>query len=216
MSFLSRFSFQQQLVAIFIFIGSIVVGGGFMYIEKSTENKKLHEYIISAEEQIMHLEEQIMQLEDTPKQTKIEKLEVEKKETPSVSLISTGSPCDRIERGRCVIDDFNVLTPNGGERLCLGDMFNITWKVPGDVESIKVILQNTEKSYTIGSFPATYNETGEKNTGEGLFPWTVGKTTDRSLARAGETYKIVINASYKGYLVADLSDTIFSVITCEG
>ena len=133
--------------------------------------------------------------------------------TTAVSNNSAQEPgwvCTGEAKRGCARPDFNLVAPNGGEILCLGNNFTIQWKVPPDVESVTLTLrQGSSTSIPIGTFPASYNETGEKN-GEGSLPWDINGVPE------GDAYEMWINASYKGSSVNDVSDGLFAIRKCQG
>jgi len=107
-----------------------------------------------------------------------------------------------------------VVKPNGGENLCLDDVFNISWEHK-NLRFIKVYIRKAGGTMNyIGTFPADFNETGEK--GKGIYPWKVGKTLVGTLTE-DYIYEIVI----WGFIndinkIEDNSDNLFSLIFCEG
>lgn len=116
-----------------------------------------------------------------------------------------------------------LLSPVGGENLCLGDDFNIQWEGSPDITDFNIVIRNNNTSYPLGSYPISYNEEG-KNNGKGLVPWKVGDTKGGVLLREREGYQIIINGTYpitpdnKKYntLITDFNITPFSIINCQG
>ncbi len=109
-----------------------------------------------------------------------------------------------------------IVSPNGGEALCLNKEFTIRWESQG-LSTVTVYLSipsTLPASYSLGTFPADYNETGKRGSGE--FVWTVGKTENGAKIKEGSAYNIIINSTDGGSLIADTSDNIFSILACEG
>ena len=130
--------------------------------------------------------------------------------------------CDFRDRRGCARRDFNLIYPNGGETLCIGDTFNIKWRVPKDVKTVILTLREGGGyqdivNLVLGVFPSSYNETGLKN-GSGVYPWVVPWLPD------GDAYEMWINATYSAhdsydtysYYVNDVSDEMFSIRSCKG
>ena len=122
------------------------------------------------------------------------------------------SPCDftNNEVG-CGRDDLYLISPNGGERFCIGDDKIISWKAPVDAESITIKLRESGlygNSFNVDTFPASFNESGKQN-GEGATLWKIPQIVDDSLV-----YKLWVNIVYGGSSINDSSDSVFSIQKC--
>jgi len=108
-----------------------------------------------------------------------------------------------------------VISPNGGETICLDENFIIEWESKG-IDSVKLfLLAGGGGWYNLGGFPATYNEAEEK--GKGTYVWKVGETKQgKGVFGEGEAYKIQIESAYDNVPVIDISDGVFSIIICKG
>lgn len=105
-----------------------------------------------------------------------------------------------------------IISPNGGETLCLNDESIIKWESKGvKTISLRVIKQafgNTNYYYIgLNAVPATYNEAGIP--GKGVATWKVKNIP------VGDGYKIEI-MSAETPAVSDTSDGTFSIILCKG
>jgi hypothetical protein len=106
-----------------------------------------------------------------------------------------------------------VVSPNGGERICLGSVVPIEWESQG-VKIVKVTIRAGGTTYyTLGEYPATFSETGER--GKGSFDWKAGVTKSRSLPE-GYTYEVLLSSGDAGPPYSDTSDDPFSLVRCEG
>jgi cell division protein FtsB len=107
-----------------------------------------------------------------------------------------------------------IVSPNGGENLCLNSETTIEWESKGvDVVSVRIMKQAFEGTnyYYIDDLSAvssTYNEEGVP--GKGLAVWKVKNIP------VGQGYKIEIMSAGSASRVSDISDSVFSVIVCEG
>lgn len=108
-----------------------------------------------------------------------------------------------------------LVAPNGGERLCIGKDFVVKWE-SGGLKTVNFYIRQGSQSaiYPIGVYPADFNETSRKGSGE--FVWRVGTTSGGVKLQEGYAYEVIANSTDGGSLIADTSDNIFSVLTCEG
>lgn len=114
-----------------------------------------------------------------------------------------------------------ILAPNGSEELCIGEETFIEWESQGVNAVILHLLENylsNKMTYNIGSFPATYNETGEL--GVGRMPWNAGYYINNNKINPNNdiyySYKIEI-LGYdvnKNLVGSDISDDFFYIINC--
>jgi len=125
--------------------------------------------------------------------------------------------CDRVDNGRCVLDDFNLLYPKGGETLCIGDTIDIKWNAPDKIEEVNLILMDVKDrekllynaSYKLGTFPAK----------DGVYQWKVGDVPEGVLNES-DSYDLIINTTLMvepkyGFLTADFTKELFSIKKCD-
>ena len=83
------------------------------------------------------------------------------------------------------------------------------------MKSVVIFIAEPDmQRFRIGSYPADYNETGEK--GNGLVVWEAGTYSEGGIIPESEAYEITITSSTDGYNYADVSDTTFFLRRCEG
>jgi hypothetical protein len=107
-----------------------------------------------------------------------------------------------------------VISPNGGEDLCLKEDTFIEWESNG-LDAIDISLSVENGSSNIGRYPATNNEIGEE--GIGRMPWKAGSYFyEKYYQREGyKTYKITITGKdEEGNTFTDSSDGYFSLSNC--
>lgn len=109
-----------------------------------------------------------------------------------------------------------VIFPNGGERICIGDELVIKWKSSG-LKTVTLHLQpNPQRpveDIILGSFPSSFNEEG-KETGMGAYTWKV-------FAKEGYAYNMLLTGqpamiAPAQKVIYDSSDNVFSIINCDG
>lgn len=139
--------------------------------------------------------------------------------TIEVASIATSAPVK--------IEPFlDLLSPAGGESLCIGDDYNISWKGSKEFNTIDVYLVRGSKSnsttYPLGSFPVSYNESGENN-GEGTYPWKVGHTNGGIVLQPNEVNRIILNGCYPNAgsdtsctMILNKNAKSFSMLDCRG
>ncbi|MFH1671613.1 MAG: hypothetical protein ABH889_02475, partial [Candidatus Portnoybacteria bacterium] len=109
-----------------------------------------------------------------------------------------------------------LVSPNGGEYLCLGEDFIIRWE-SDNLRTVDLWIKQAggqSARYPLGSFPADFNESGKSGTG--LTVWKVGDTTGGIKLKEGNTYEILINGYSDKPAVNDVSDGVFSILLCQG
>ena len=97
-----------------------------------------------------------------------------------------------------------VVSPNGGEKLCLNKPASIKWTA-NDIKVITLSIKNSDFTYTIGSYPAA----------NGSVSWKVGDILDIGVLPAGASYKIENKSKDEGTNYADVSDKVFTVAKCQ-
>lgn len=106
-----------------------------------------------------------------------------------------------------------IISPNGGENLCLGDNFNIKWESKG-LETVELYISKPQAaSYPLGAYPADFNEINEP--GWGMFVWKVGTTSGGINLREGNAWTITIS-NPDNPEINDRTDGVFSILQCEG
>lgn len=120
----------------------------------------------------------------------------------------------------------DMLSPKGGENLCNGDNFNISWKGSKEFDTVDVYLARgpigNHTTYPLGSFHSSYNETGEKN-GEGNYSWKVGHTQAGIELPPDESNRIILNGCYPNQgrdtgctMILNNSPKSFNTLDCRG
>lgn len=105
---------------------------------------------------------------------------------------STGYPIDEVKPG------VHVISPNGGESLCMSKTTPIRWEANG-VETVTINLKDADFTYTIGSFVAASK----------TISWKVGDILDIGVLPAGKSYQIEIKSKDAGTNYSDASDKVF-------
>ena len=107
----------------------------------------------------------------------------------------------------------HIISPKGGEQLCMGENYVISWESKG-IETVGISLTYQRTGYNIKTVLATRNETGNpKDEGKGEYVWKAGSFGDVGTVGEGETYKIQLSGDSGKIL--DTSD-YFSIINCKG
>lgn len=103
-----------------------------------------------------------------------------------------------------------VLTPNGGESLCLGEQIAIEWESNGVTAVTLSIVRYGMDRKTISSYPATFNSS---EVGKGKVYWEVGKVED-GILDANYDYELGIYSDEGDISTYDNSDTLFVIEDC--
>jgi len=90
-----------------------------------------------------------------------------------------------------------VVYPNGGEELCLGESFSIKWRHKG-VTSVRVVLQSASHVYDLGVAESA----------EGILKDAL------KIIEPGNTYQVVLSGVH-GKAVSDVSDSFFAIRQCQ-
>lgn len=120
----------------------------------------------------------------------------------------------------------DLLSPKGGENLCRGDNYNISWKGSKEFDTVDVYLIrgpiSNHTTYPLGSFPSSYNETGESN-GEGSYTWKVGYTKTGIELPPDESNRIILNGCYPYQgnntgclMILNKDPRSFNILDCRG
>lgn len=112
-----------------------------------------------------------------------------------------------VKNGACILSNFRLISPNGGEQLCLGEEYEIKWKNPTDMKFVNVFIREGNTTRKIGTYPANFNETGEKGYGSAIW---------KANTKEGYIYEVIVNSDYNARLVSDTSDDVFSIVNCQG
>lgn len=115
------------------------------------------------------------------------------------------------------VRSLRVISPNGGETLCVGDKFAIKLDVQ-NVETISLVLvayHPSSESYNyVGNFSGL-NEAGEY--GQWLFDWQVGDFESQFTDLDDDTaYKLKVVSVDGASETEDYSDAVFHIIKCKG
>lgn len=117
----------------------------------------------------------------------------------------------------------SLLSPVGGEQLCLGDKFNIKWESKG-LKFVRLILREPNgQSHYIDTLSPTHNSSVQ---GSGDYLWDIGTYTGGynssvgGRVKANEGYLITINAQYdsdRGYstVINDEDNGVFAIKECR-
>lgn len=112
----------------------------------------------------------------------------------------------------CVPYLLTLISPNGGESICIGETFTIKWKGPADMETVSIWLStpqgNTEK---IVETLAVNNVEGDVGFGE--FEWEGTKVFGAPFTPKN-IYKVNLNTNYDGVLLLDSSDDLLELKNC--
>lgn len=114
-----------------------------------------------------------------------------------------------------------VVSPVGGEKMCLGKKFNLEWEYAG-VKSVRATAYLPgEGIYYLGVFPANSLESGKKGAeeGRGSYAWDIGKAitgNTTSMMKPGDMYEITIeDADIDGNSVKGKSSGTFTISNCN-
>jgi len=205
-------------------------------IEKELLIEQKESAVVELSDEIDSLEGEVGQLniELGQKDSNISNLEEELADTKG----SLGSKiqqlsCEGVWRnGKCTGKPLALLSPTGGETMCIGDEFNIEWQ-SGQltfVKPVQIAIIGNDIKFVIGNYPVSFNETGESN--YGLIQWKAGSyeyeksswniPSNGNLLKQGSAYQIEITSvtEYMGtdeivQNVRDISKP-FQLIDCRG
>lgn len=116
-----------------------------------------------------------------------------------------------------------VVSPVGGEKMCLGKKFNLEWEYVG-VKSVRATAYLPgEGYYYLGVFPANSLESGKKGTekGRGSYSWDIGQAitgNTTSMMKPGDMYEITIEDAGidgNGSAVKGKSSDTFTIANCD-
>ncbi len=184
------------ILVVAMIITVLVAGGGVYWWQHSALETVKNEL----EQQISYLQDKLIQIEGV-------KIELEEQ------IDALGKQINELTKEPEYY--VRIVSPNGGENLCVDENFNIQWEHKGLV-SVRILsyLPGEGTGY-IGTFPADLNETGEA--GKGIYNWEIGSMFYGGELEEGTTYKIIIeDASASDSSIKDESDSIFSILSCEG
>lgn len=128
------------------------------------------------------------------------------------------------EQNKALGRSLRVISPNGGESLCLGESVIIRWEAKG-IDAVTVRLEQISGAglkqwHLVNSTFAVLSESGEPNIGEIL--WKVGEHFYQNDGyywpeiTAGYSYRVTIIRSDDGPMIYDDSDKVFSILNCKG
>ena len=196
---------KYLIVIITAIVIALIIGSG-MYL--------WHLTVLEKAEKAMQLQNNKLQQQISALKSQLDKETAEENESNQKGgkepLYQEGSGTEPTEQSERYV---RIISPNGGESVCLGGKFNIRWESKG-VETVSLRLigetMGTSVYYYIGmnSVPATYNDYGTP--GEGFVPWEVKNVPE------GQGYKIEIESADFGPKVKDESDKVFTILSCKG
>lgn len=141
---------------------------------------------------------------------RITRMEMQEKNALSKKMVIQGSG----DTQKPVDVSLRVISPNGGENVCIGQDLKIQWEHTG-MKTVSVWVKeltagsNNGVQRLVGNFPADFNETGAM--GSGLALWKVNTS-------AGYVYEVRITgkAMNESLEMSDTSDNVFQVVNCAG
>lgn len=183
-----------SIIIVTVIITALIVGGGMYWWQLSVLEKAKNEI----QEQSNELQQQINNF-----QNQLNQITTEKNELQQQIDELTKEPERYVK----------IVSPNGGESICLDDEFIIEWDSKEvDVVSVRVMKQAFQGTnyYYIGlnAVRATYNESGIS--GKGVTVWKVKDVP------VGDGYKMEIMSAGSDSRVRDTSDGVFSILLCKG
>jgi len=198
---------QIALLIPLVLFPALIVGGGVYLWEHSSRITERAEL----QQQIDELQTQVVQATQATSgkdmlQEQLETIINERDELEKTLEELTKKP-DRY---------LTLISPNGGEQLCLGDEFLIQWE-SNNIQAVQLFITGGGAiggTYPLGDALAESNETGEK--GSGVFVWTAGDTQVGIKLPEGFSYSLTIRSSTSEYFVSDASSEVFSLVNCKG
>ncbi|MCL5011236.1 MAG: hypothetical protein M1127_03475 [Patescibacteria group bacterium] len=141
---------------------------------------------------------------------KLETLLLKNNTNPTSSKVANNNS-DIVKRS------LRVISPNGGETLCIGEKITIKIDIR-NVEVMSLVLvgyNSSGESYNyIGDFSGL-NESGKY--GEWALDWQTGDFENQySDLNDNIGYKLKVESADGGVHIEDLSDKIFHIISCQG
>ena len=194
------------IVAVAI-ITALVVGGGVYLQQKSVIKNERNEIVETVrgefQQEIANLKAQLSQLKETQETAPAEAPTDEEVKPPEQEEPVVKPPVDPIVEKASYI---KVLSPNGGEKLTKGKMYNIKWNCPDDVAGTDVIdiyikdKRAGDKGITsINSLPV--NCCIEK------YSWQI-----EDIPSGGNCFKIQLRGVAGSADIIDESDNYFSIV----
>ena len=201
---------ENILILVVAIIITLAVGGGVYWWQHSV----LEDVKNELGQQINDLKNQLLQIEEerTGLEQQVDHLKDQLVQIEEARIVLQGQIGELTKEPERYV---RIVSPNGGENLCMGKDFNIQWEHKGLV-SVRILsyLPGEGTGY-IGTLPADLNEMGEK--GKGIYSWKIGSMFYGGELEEGTTYKIILeDASTPNSSIKDESDNIFSILTCEG
>lgn len=189
------------LLFVIIIVGSVV----FWWQRNSIE-----ELQAVYERSRYELQSEMLQL-----QTKFDLLQAEKDNVSRERPEPTRRACKgKWENNNCIEPMITLLSPNGGETLCMGQKSMIRWEHTGSINVYISFGRPGGSYFYLPLLAADLNEQGKKGYGE--YEWIIGKTSGGDLPES-TTYEANIQGAASGdTYIEDKSDGIFSIIQCQG
>lgn len=104
-----------------------------------------------------------------------------------------------------------VVSPKGGDVLCLNQPNEISWNAPPDLQTVVVSLDTSVTFNRLGEFPAVQQT--ENGIGSGKTMWNMKNEAGFPVAES-EVYRISLSGNINGQQIRTTSDQIFSVKSC--
>lgn len=108
----------------------------------------------------------------------------------------------------------HVISPNGGERLCIGSTYKIRWESWG-VDTVVLSVRDRYKTsldYPLGAHRATSTDSG--TSGTGYYMWKVGTSFGIPLP-ASSNYEVYLKSVSGSQNYSDTSDRVITVKHCQ-
>ena len=116
----------------------------------------------------------------------------------------------------------DMLAPDTSAGLCLGEDVVIEWQTAEAINLVSVRLIGPNGTWDIGSFPASYNETGADDH-SGQLAWTVGEVGQGGSVGEAEGYQLAVVGhlpprirELTDDIVEDTSGRPFAIQDCRG
>jgi len=202
------------VISLIVVVAMFIIGGGIFAQQQRQENRLLQQQYEDLREETVQLASNRdslqavnneLQEELEVRLVNIESLRVQKEEFENLISRMTGSmkgsSSGFSEKERSI----RILTPNGGENLCIDEEFEIRWE-DSNIEKVQITLKNGGFGYRLAEF---YSSTGN-------YLWKVGRLTSGRLIDPDEGYFLTITSYDGGFGIFDESDRTFIITQCIG
>lgn len=171
-----------QLVVLFGLIVSMIAGASLFFWQESNKRKILQQKVDKLNEQLSGVSK-------------------EKEELQNQVADLSRAPEFYVK----------VVSPNGGEKYCLGENTFIRWESKG-VKIVRIWLIKGSGKIGLGEYPAASGNTGKAETGE--IQWKAGMLISGQSNGISDIYQIEVESPEPGIQSSDKSDNVFSVVDC--